>query len=176
MPDKVFLTGEDAEALARDLLSEMIADRDAMLEGVAGDAYTPLDPELISAVTSGRIVARTYLSHGWSYQRRAIENDLPHSLKEELSHVQLPRFVWVTEFFLPQACQAAKLSDDSVIAHVVIDATGSPFWDSYLAADIPGLAIVWEFEAPSPLTTADAVFLRTNRTKGYAPKRGGAIV
>jgi hypothetical protein len=175
MPDKVFLTGEDAEALARDLLAEMIADRERLLEGVSGDASAPLDQDLVNAVVGGRIVARTYLSHGWSYQKRAIYNNLPASLKEEVSQVQFPRFVWVTEFFLPSACQSNQLSDEAVVAHIVVDATGSPFWDSYLVADIPGLAIVWSFEARSPLTTAAAVFLRTNRTTGYAPKRGGTV-
>src|SRR5262249_20303185 len=142
MPDKVFLTGEDAEALARDLLTEMIADREKMLEDVSGEVAAPLDPDLVAAVLGGNVVARTYLSDGWSYQKRALENGLPTPLKEEISQTQFPRFVWVSEFFLPSVCQTSPLPNDAVAAHVVVDATGSPFWDSYLVADIPGLAIV----------------------------------
>lgn len=181
LPGKVFMTGAVAEKLSRDILNGAIDRIDdyrdiARKEGGAGSEslgnYNAVDPSFF-AVPPFRLVARTYLTYGWRYKRRALRNRLTGDFKEELMRLQFPRFVWVTEFSLPDDLRGFDQCQKKVRAHVVIDATGSKFSDCTLVVQIPGLSIFWTFDATNPIASHDLIFRATDEAEPFLPKVRG---
>src|SRR3546814_10857992 len=83
-----------------------------------------VDPSFF-AVSPSRLVARTYLTYGWRYKGRTLRNRLPDIFKFEIFRHQYPRYVWVTEFSLPDDLRGFDQCQRKVRAHVVVDATRS---------------------------------------------------
>jgi len=178
LPAKVYMTGEVAETLSRDYVEAIIARApeyrqraQAAAGGVLRD-ITTTDPSFFAAGAGG-LVARTYLTYGWKYKRRMLRNRLPAAFKAELISKQLPRYVWVTELSLPDDLKGYNVCDRKVRAHVVVDATGSRFWDSVLVVQIPGLSMFWTFNAASTIATRRLIWRATDEAKPFLPKVRG---
>jgi len=69
-----------------------------------------------------------------------MRNGVPEELKDEMSWVQLPRYVWVTEFSLPADVVDLDPCLRRVRAHVVVDATGTAKCSAYLFPTSRGCA------------------------------------
>lgn len=153
LPNKVFMTGEVAEEISWDLMVQVCEQRRdiaaTVLHGALDNGWDPA-PAFHEAAQSGRLVARTYLTFGWRYKARALQNDISEQLKRELLARDFPRYVWVTEFSVPEEAADLDPCRRRVRAHVVNDATGSRFWDSTLLLDTPGLLFLWSYDPKSP--------------------------
>ena len=181
LPSKVFIKGEIAEELSRAILAGCIERvdeyRQFALEQGDDDEAVPLvpantlDPSFY-AVPPSRLVARTYLTHGYRYKGRALRNQLPEAFKQELLMKQFPRYVWVTEFSLPDDLRGFDMCQRKVRAHVVIDATGSRFSDPAVV-QVPGLSMFWTFSAPDPINSRGLIWRWTDEAEPYYPKVRG---
>jgi hypothetical protein len=180
LPAKVYMTAEVAEDLARDTMESLVrrADefreraREATAEGEVLGAAKDADPSFFGG-TPELLVARTYLTYGWKYKRRALRNRLPAVFKAELMKSQFPRYVWVTEFSLPGDLDGFNVCDRKVRAHVVIDATGSLFWSSALVVQIPGVALFFTFDPTNPAAKRSLTIRATNESEPFFPKVRG---
>ncbi len=181
LPSKVFMTGDAAEKLARNFLSScilrvdeyrQIARRRGAPKAEALAAGNTVDPSFF-AVDPSRLVARTYLTHGWRYRSRALRNRLSSAFKAELLGKQFPRYVWVTEFSLPDDLRGFDMCQRKVRAHVVVDATGSQFGASTLVVQVPGLSMFWTFDAASPGRGQTLVLRETDEAETFYPKVRG---
>jgi len=147
LPDKVFMKAETAELGAVKALERLANTRLPLAQRVLGGARPwNVEPGFYDDVAQHRTMRRTYLTFGWRYKARAVRNSLSNDLKEELLETQFPRFVWVTEFYSPGGSVAAAGSQRPVMAHAVIDATGSRFSDSPLVLDAPGISLIWRYD------------------------------
>jgi hypothetical protein len=178
LPGKVFMSGEIAETLSRDFLASCVDRLDEYRELAkmrAGEGSAALgkaiavDPSFF-AVPPSRLVARTYLTYGWRYKGRALRNRLPEIFKLEIFRHQYPRYVWVTEFSLPDDLRGFDQCQRKVRAHVVVDATGSKFGESMLIVQVPGLSMFWTFDADSPTQTYNLIFRATDEAEPFLPK------
>lgn len=182
LPSKVFMTGDIAEELSRDLIEGFIENADKYRERAqnsAPDGSPTLGP-IISAdasfygVPPNALVSRTYLTFGWKYKRRALRNMLPAPFKSELLGKHFPRYVWVTEFSLPDDLKDYDPCRRRVRAHIVLDATGSKFFgESNLVAQIPGLSLFWTFDPADPVASRGLVWRATNDAEPFHPKVRG---
>lgn len=181
LPNKVFMTGEAAETISRSLVEqcfERIEEYSALARARADDGGEDLqdaksvDPSFY-AVAPQRLVARTYLTHGWRYKARALRNRLPDVFKYELLSKQLPRYVWVTEYSLPDDLRGFDHCQRKVRAHVVVDATGYKHGDSNLVVQVPGVAMFTTFDANNPIATRGLIFRATNEAEPFLPKVRG---
>lgn len=152
LPGKVFMKAEVAETLARDKVALVARNRqDHITEGLeeADAAAWNVDPAFY-ATSPEKMIARTYLTHGWKYKHRILRNAVPPELIEELTFIHLPRYVWVTEFSLPDDLGDLDPCRRRIRGHVVIDATGSRFEDSVLLTHVPGIIVTQSFDAALP--------------------------
>lgn len=180
LPAKVFMTADVAEKLAREYIATVIADRQKYVERARrNEENAKFDPDLekldpsFFAMAPQQLAARTYLTFGWKYKRRALRNRLPDQFKSELLMKQFPRYVWVTEFSLPGDFNGANICNGKVRAHVVVDATGSQFWESVLVLQIPGLSIFWTFNPEAPTATRGLILRQADRAEPFYPKARG---
>jgi len=179
LPAKVFMTAEIAETLARDYLATLMDRapeyRERARAAIGADPLGPIertDPSFFAAGADG-LVARTYLTFGWKYKRRALRNRLPAAFKAELMRKDLPRYVWVTEFSLPGDLEGYDPCGRKARAHVVVDATGSLHWDSVPIVQMPGLSMFWSFNPASPIATKSLVWRATDDAEPFQPKVRG---
>lgn len=145
LPNKVFLKAEIAETLARNEVSRIFERRKEILEiGLTSKkarATWNADPD-VHGVEPGLLVARTYLTLGWKYRQRMIANRAPGAVKDAIHSLHLPRYVWVSEFGLPQDFEPDDTCDQRIRGHVLIDATGNRFDDhAVLLAHLPGIVM-----------------------------------
>ena len=175
LPEKVFMPGELPELLARDILKSLLNQRDLALSEVGAPPLSDdsKDAEFEAASLGSEVAGRTYLTHGWKYRARAIRNGLSEPLKLAILQHRLPRFVWVTEFSKTADSFAVDPCAKRVFAHVVHDATGSQFWSSSLVADVPGLGVLWNFEANPAGPKHSFEIIATGPTNATHPKRRG---
>ncbi len=175
LPNKVFMTGEIAEKLAWAKVRSISEDRmqrvRRSLEKRAADKWD-VDPDFYAAVESN-LVARTYLTYGWKYKQRALKNSVIPKLKRELLLLQFPRFVWVTEFSLPTDVMGHDQCKHRVRAHVVVDATGSRFWESVILTHVPGIVVVETFDVTAPGQTTETILRVAEEDSPYFPKIRG---
>jgi hypothetical protein len=182
LPSKVFMTGDIAEELSRDLIEGFVENADKYRERAQDrapegspklGAILPVDASFYG-VAADQLVSRTYLTFGWKYKRRALRNRLPDPFKAELLRMNFPRYVWVTEFSLRDDLKGYDPCKRKVRAHIVLDATGSRFAaDSNLIAQIPGLSLFWTFDVTEPLVSRGLVWRATNEAEPFHPKVRG---
>lgn len=181
LPGKVFMAGEVAETLSRDFLDSYVeyADvyREIALEEAGEEAKNfgsakAIDPSFF-AVPVSRLVARTYLTYGWRYAGRALRNRLPDTFKTEIFKQHFPRYVWVTEFSLPDDLRGFDNCSRKVRAHVVLDATGSRFGGSMLVVQLPGLALFWKINTDNPAPPLSLTIRAANEAEPFLPKVRG---
>ena len=155
LPNKVFIRAKIAETLARDKVARLSAQRSEHVKDSHPDLPFEdwkVDPEFYGA-ESTELVARTYLTHGWKYKQRLMRNMVSEELKDEVTGIQLPRYVWVTEFSLPKDVADPDPCKRLVRSHVVIDATGgtSEHEDAVIISHLPGIIV------PNPSDPFDPV-------------------
>ncbi len=145
LPNKVFIRAHIAETLARDKIDQLSAKRAEHVKARHPElAFKDwrVDPQFYST-DNAELVARTYLTHGWKYKQRLMRNMVAEELKDEVTGIQLPRYVWVTEFSLPKDVIDPDPCKQLVRAHVVIDATGgtSEHEDAVVVSHLPGIIV-----------------------------------
>ena len=176
LPSKVFMTAEIAETIARDVVIQATNIRKPLAERALGSeeaATWDEDPAFYAAAADNTLVARTYLTFGWKYKARTLRNAVSERLKSELLARELPRYVWVTEFSLAPECNDHDPCKRLVRGHVVLDATGSRFWESTLVLDVPGVLFVWSFDPQNPAAGTQQVVNVTKGANPYWPKIRG---
>jgi len=99
-----------------------------------------------------------------------LRNRLPETFKYELLSKQFPRYVWVTEFSLPDDLLGFDHCQRKVRAHVVVDATGYKFGESNLVVQVPGLSMFWTFDAANPVSTHGLILRATDEAEPFFPK------
>jgi len=172
------MTAEIAETIARDVVVQATNIRKPIAERALGPvegATWDEDPAFYTAALGNTLVARTYLTFGWKYKARMLRNSVSDRLKTELLSRELPRYVWVTEFSLPSECNNHDPCKRFVRGHVVLDATGSRFWESKLVLDLPGLLFVWSFDPQNPAVGTQQVINVTKGSQPYWPKIRGQM-
>ncbi|BCA62675.1 hypothetical protein HMP09_1909 [Sphingomonas sp. HMP9] len=176
LPGKVFLKAEVAEAIARDKVEQMVEDRKKMLKLAKTKRSGPTwdaDPEFYGRDPT-TLLARTYLTSGWKYKHRMMRNTAAPELLDEIGVMQLPRFVWVTEFSLPADIVDPDPCKRLVRGHVVIDATGNRFDDgAVLLAHIPGIFMGEAFDGDKPGDEAATRLRIIGNDRAYFPKVRG---
>jgi len=182
LPSKVFMTGDIAEELSRDLIEGFVDNADKYrdrAQAVAPAGSPTLGPILSAdasfyGVSPSALVSRTYLTFGWKYKRRVLRNRLPDPFKAEILRTQFPRYVWVTEYSLLDDLKGHDPCSRKVRAHIVLDATGSKFFgESNLIAQIPGLSLFWTFDPADPVASRGLVWRATNDAEPFHPKVRG---
>lgn len=175
LPAKVFMPAEHPDLLARDHLKSLLAQRDIALAQAGAAQMDPasLDAEFEKLADNDGVVSRTYLTYGWRYRSRVLRNGVSDLLKARLLAHALPRFVWVTEFSKPADSFVSDPCKQTVLAHVVHDATGSQFWNSALVAELPGFSILWSFESsPDRPQQMIEIIPTGNPSQSWPKKRG----
>jgi len=165
LPGKVFVPAETADVLARDVVVQIEAARST--GRLVAPKRTDFEPAQLLSLASNAVVSRTYLTYGWKYKARALRNELSAEFKAVVATKLLPRFVWVTEFSLPSLAFNTDQCSRKVIAHVVVDATGSKFWNSVLLAEVPGVGL--------ELTPSGYLDFATDRVDPYYGKIRGEM-
>ncbi|MEG3154448.1 hypothetical protein [Sphingomonas sp. RB1R13] len=176
LPEKVFMTGETAELIAKDMMGQVAASRQVLADQALGaGSGWDVEPGTYAAVAAGTLVTRTYLTFGWKYKARTLRNGVSEHLKKELLMTQLPRYVWVTEFSQPTEASDVDTCKRLVRGHVVVDATGSRFWDSTLIIDAPGLSVLWHFDPVTPSSPPSLIVNADMVSTPYWPKIRGDL-
>jgi hypothetical protein len=144
LPSKVYLPAETAETLAwafMDLYANDWPSHKNANAGKLGESEK-LGDDVISAHSSNTIVARTYLTYGWKYKHRAIRNNLGADVKKIVRDLDVPRYVYVTEFSLTSQLDNRSLAERRILAHVVVDATAKHHdFEAILFFHAPGLCL-----------------------------------
>lgn len=125
LPGKVFLPAETAEAFAWGVLGQYAngwAAYKTTHPAKLGNSER-LGDDLEAAFASNQVLARTYLTYGWKYKYRAIRNALERNVKKVVRDLNVPRYVYVTEFSMMSQVQGLKQYERRVISHCVVDAT-----------------------------------------------------
>lgn len=175
LPNKVFLTSEIAEAIARGLISDVATKIDQFRAQLPAPKQGdwPQEAEIYEPDRLGRLMARTYLTYGWKYKSRAIRNQTSDILRREVIKRDFPKYVWVTEFSHPEEAKPVDPCSRIVRAHVVTDATGSRFWESTLIVDCPGVMVAWDFDPSADADTAQQSLYLVDHPNIYFPKIRG---
>ena len=176
LPDKVFMKAEVAETLARDKIERLFSRRKQHVREALGKGATTWTADAIffaAKADPAGLIARTYLTYGWKYKQRMLENGVGGEVKDELSQVQLPRYVWVTEFTLPAEMTSLDPCHPRVCAHVVTDATGSRYEESVVLTHMPGMLVVQAYDTEDPRNGPDTILRAMNNDPRYMPKVRG---
>ena len=145
LPKKVFLPAETAELLSWSALDSYKTDWAAFKARHAGKlgVSEQLGDALILDILANKVLARTYLTYGWKYKTRAISNKFSNSIRQAIRNLDVPRFVYVTEFSRISDTTAKSRYERRIIAHCVVDATAKhQDIDSVLLTHAPGF-IAW---------------------------------
>ncbi|MAM37989.1 MAG: hypothetical protein CL949_05700 [Erythrobacter sp.] len=174
LPEKVFMTAEAAELVARGMLFQVAHQRkhlatSALPPGTAWDE----DPTFYDLLQTNSAFARTYLTYGWKYKTRMLRNCSSQQAKAELLGMQLPKYVWVTEFSRPEETAFLDPCKRLIRAHAVVDATGSRLWDSTLFVNAPGLTTAWQYDPRSTSVTPNLIVAADLGSSPYWPKIRG---
>lgn len=100
-----------------------------------------------------------------------LRNTASALLKQTLANLELPKFVWVTEFSLADDVVSLDPCHRTVRAHVVTDATGST--DSIIITHLPGILIARWFDPSQPSATTDPDFFVMEEDNHLLPKVRG---
>jgi len=175
LPKKVHMTAEHAEHIARESVAKVWGNRRQHAIEALGDHYHLWKDEVDPAFSAGlkTLVARTYLTSGWKYKHRIVRSEIRNDIKNEVLNVQLPRYVWVTELALPGDAPGLDRTAHRVRAHVVVDATGSPYWGSIIITHVPGVAVLRVFDPADLRSGSKTVTVVFQTDSPYMPKIRG---
>jgi len=175
LPGKVYLPAETAEIIAWNAMQRYANDwalHKARKSGKLG-ASEALGDTLVSDFSAKHVIARTYLTYGWKYKQRAIRNRLGNSVRQAIRKVDLPRFVYVTEFSTLQTNAPTDRYARRILAHAVVDATAKhQDVDSLLIFHAPG---VLSWHAHEPDGTLDQKIAAVKDSQPYFAKERGSV-
>lgn len=168
-PDRVFMSGEKAELLALDMLSNYASDwQHFKTKNLNASCISiPLGDALEKEVIAKNYCARTYLTFGWKYKQRILENTISEDVKSLITLHDLPRMVWVTEFLLLTDLIKPKISDRRVLGHCVVDATSTQVSPSTLIFHAPGLLSLWSTATPNFYTATNQALYKIENDTPY---------
>jgi hypothetical protein len=139
LPDKVFIPAEVAEEIAWDYLRFYLGDWPGVRAGLAAGAPSiVLGDSVAQAAAENRIIARTYLTHGWKHKKRVLASGAALPVRELIATTSFPRMIWVTEFGRLEDLNKINPEDRLIFGHSVMDAT-SPERGPPLIFHAPGL-------------------------------------
>lgn len=143
LPKKVFISAEYAEKIAWDLLQQYQTDWPIhkALHGAALGTSVALGDAFTHELSQAKVIARTYLTYGWRYKARMLQNRVGNDFKSVLFYHALPRLVWVTEFGTFNSLNHLDKRQRRIFAHNVIDATASRLWESRSIFHAPGMSV-----------------------------------
>lgn len=173
LPDSVFLSAEAAEALARQRITDVVNNRSSYVKRASGQPKAPPPVDAAFYANAAKLMTRTYLTQGWKYQSRMLRNRISKEFKNELMRINLPKYVWVTEFAFPEDMIDADPCNRRVRAHVVIDSTGSDFWESTIFTHVPGLLMTNAFDPYAADTQPELLMYASTNDEPYLPKVRG---
>lgn len=174
LPAKVFMTAEAADIISENMLMQVAARRTELAAIALGpNSGWDVEQEFYSAVSAGTLIRRTYLTYGWKYKARMLRNTVPEPFKAELLLMQLPRYVWVTEYAVAAEAQSLDPCQRRIRAHVVVDGTGSPFGEAPLILQAPGLSVFWQYNPDNRIPVPVPVIVATDTCDAYWPKIRG---
>jgi hypothetical protein len=173
LPKKVFLSAETAEAIAWDTLSQYDAIWPSGIRPKLSN--TDLGDALVADRASNKIIARTYLTYGWKYKARMLRNTCSDIVKNELLYLELPRFVWVSEFGSLDTLSNADSSQHRIAAHAIIDATASRYWNSLLLFHAPGVVATFSHDSANEFGDYKQTTRLIPQDQDYKPKVRGVL-
>lgn len=150
MPLSVFLTGEDAEMFAADLLSPQGAEFSKHLLGLQNEVIDTVDKDtnfwleqLHKHASSNELVLRTYLrpTNDWISDQKKTESYPEYD--DLVSSIPLPEHVWVVEVSWPQIFRHER----RICGEIVLDATAQvlddihPLEQVWLWMHFPGIVL-----------------------------------
>ncbi|MDO9385012.1 MAG: hypothetical protein Q7T86_19370 [Hyphomicrobiaceae bacterium] len=175
LPSKVYLPAESAEIFAWDMVDRYARDWSSHKIGNAGKlgGSEALGDMLLAAHAKNELVARTYLTYGWKHKNRAIRNRLTNDVKKVVRDLDVPRYVYVTEFAIRQKLDDLELSQRRIIAHAVVDATAKhQDLEAVILFHAPGLCI-WHAHGLKSSFVRHVIASRDDTE--YFPKVRGSI-
>lgn len=175
LPNKVFMTSEVAEEISRGYIESVASQIPAFRAQLPEEQRESWPPEqdFYEAALGDGLTARTYLTYGWKYKARALQNNMSVQLKRAVLKRDFPKYVWVTEFSYPAETASIDPCARVVRAHVVTDATGSRFWESTLLVDCPGILATWDFDPHENAEQPQQSILLIDEPNLYFPKIRG---
>lgn len=176
LPNKVFLPAESAERVAWNDIYLYTHNWDAIKKhyGTKIDDAVARGDELTTAISNNKIIARTYLTYGWKYKARAIQNGLSDEFKALVFYSDLPKYVWVTEFGTYDSLNHLDVKNRSILAHTVVDATASKHWRSLLVFHAPGLAKTYQHDPDDNFADYVEKVIPLKNEETYFPKLRGS--
>jgi hypothetical protein len=173
LPYTVFFCGVAADPLARQRIADVVKNRAAYERRATGAPKARASTDKRFYAQAKDLMARTYLTQGWKYQRRMLRNRVSKAFRNELMRIHLPKHVWVTEFGFPDELDDANPCNRRIRAHVVIDATGSDFWESTIFTHAPGLLMTNAFDPYMPDAKPELLMYASPDDEPYLPKVRG---
>lgn len=178
LPSKVYLLAEKAEDIAWDLLKFFDDDDYEFWLGTAEGDYTSLSQysaNFRKEIRNGNVIARTYLTYGWKYKERALKNNLEINLKYIIRDLELPRYVWVTEFGTFDSLNNIDPVNRRIFSHAVIDATAkNSDKDAALLFHAPGYCAYHKHHNSNGNTKLERYVGILSGSEPYFPKKRGA--
>lgn len=175
LPSKVYLPAESAEVFAWDMIDRYVKDWSAHTASNFGKLGSSegLGQTLIDAHAKNELIARTYLTYGWKHKNRAIRNRLTNEVKKVVRDLDVPRYVYVTEFAVRQRLDSLELPQRRIVAHAVVDATAKhQDLEAVILFHAPGMCI-WHAHGPKGSFVRHVIASRDDTD--YFPKVRGDI-
>ena len=123
LPSDVFITGEEAEIISLDLISQMIKD------------YLEKKSEKTPKIEVKQIVVRTYLSERYRFREWVTKNDrMINILKRYYREKEFPKRIWITEICLLDSYAESDKNNAIRIGEIILDPTGEPNDNPFLSA------------------------------------------
>ncbi len=172
LPSRVYIKAEIAEAIAWNLVSQFAKSAEKLINiSKSNEDYVRM---YLSAIGNNLLIARTYLTPGWKYKRRIYNNSLCDQAKAILLKLDLPRFVWVTEYGLFSDLNQTKVLSRKIISHVVVDATTGEYWRSaQLVFHAPGFLFTWSHDPQDECGSYQQRIWALSTDNPYAPRVRG---
>jgi hypothetical protein len=173
LPGKVYLPAEKAEVLAWNSISNYATDWPDFKKRHTGKlgSSEQLGDKLVAELTANRVLARTYLTYGWRYKDRGIKNKFSNPVRQVIRNLEVPRFVYVTEFSTVDATSSRSKYQRHIFAHCLVDATAKhEDMDSVLLVHAPGFCSWHAHDASGSFRQSVAAV--ENSTSYYPKTRG----
>jgi hypothetical protein len=141
MPEKVYTPAESAEKYSWDLLHRYQIEWPTIKSAYVNQLGKSINSaeNFWAKLNANEVVARTYLTYGWRYKQRIIQNSCSPELKDAVYKQDFSRFVWVTEFGTRDSFNHLDENQIRIFSHSVVDATSSRFWEGRSIFHAPGI-------------------------------------
>jgi hypothetical protein len=173
LPGKVYLPAEKAEALGWNAMINYAVDWPLFKKRHSGKlgSSEQLGDMFVAELAANRVLARTYLTYGWKYKDRGIKNKFSNPVRQVIRQLDVPRFLYVTEFSTIGALTSLEKYQRHIFAHCAVDATAKhEDMDSVLLVHAPGFCSWQMHDANGKLLQFVAPV--ENSTEYYPKARG----